>query len=95
MRLKPSRTTWRSPGSTNGKVTPEYTVSPQPKPKPSTSIRVTFDTLELASGSEEPRPTTTSSVSLRGTAVEAPSRAAWMRAPAARIMLRSTPSSRP
>ena len=38
-------------------------VSAQPNPSPSHSMRVTLATLELASGSEAPRPTTTSSVS--------------------------------
>ena len=40
-------------------MTPENTVSPHPKPTPSTTILVILDTLEFASGSEEPLPTNT------------------------------------
>ena len=63
MRLNPSLVTFSKHGSTNGKVTPENPVSHQPSPSDSTNIRAILETLELASGSEEPRPITTRHVS--------------------------------
>ena len=65
MRRKPSRAARSSAASTRGWATPLNAVSAQPKPIPSHSMRATLAMLALASGSLVPRPTTTSSVSVR------------------------------
>jgi len=67
-RLKPSFTgQWRRPGSTSGKSDPRIQrfFPPAGSPCPSTSSGSPLLTFELASGSEEPRPTTTSRVSCK------------------------------
>ena len=84
--LEPRRVTCSRHGWTSGKVTPEYPTSAQPKPMPSHSMREIFEMLELASGSEAPRPITTRQVSARSTgpcSLSAASMAAAILSPAA------------
>ena len=60
--LYPNRNAISKPWPTDGKVTPEYTVSDHPNPKFSATMRVNLAASALAYVSEVPLPTTTNIV---------------------------------